>query len=98
MAIQFPDGAPDGDTVDPGNGITYTYNQAKDKWTGAITSGGGSGGGSSSIIVSETTPTGSSEGDMWFKPSIGTLHVYVSNAWTIAGVPMDTWTDIPAAQ
>lgn len=97
MAIQFPDGAPDGDTVDPGNGITYTYNQAKDKWTGSIGAGGG-GGGTASIIVSENTPTGVNEGAMWYKPSIGTLHIYISNAWEITGVPMDTWTDIPTAQ
>lgn len=96
MAIQFPDGAPDGDTVDPGNGITYTYNQAKDKWTGSIGAGGG--GGSANIIVSENTPAGVNDGALWFKPSINTLHIYISNAWVITGVPMDTWTDIPTAQ
>lgn len=95
MAIQFPDGAGDGDTVDPGNGITYTYNQSKDKWTGAVSGSGG--GGNSSIIVSEVTPGDASDGDMWFKPSTGKLHVYVTDAWTVTGVPMDIWTDIPTA-
>ena len=92
MALDFPSPVADGAKhTDPSNNVTYTYDQAKNSWTAAI------GGGGSANIEIGTQPGSPNEGDMWFEPTTGKLHVYVAGFWVVTGVPMDIWTDIPTA-
>jgi len=92
MALNFPSGYDHEQTwTDPSNNVTYTYDLYKNSWTG---SSGPGGGGNASIIVQEAEPSGSDDGDMWFKPSTEKLHVYVTNQWIVTGVPMDKWGSI----
>ena len=91
MALNFPSGYEHEQTwTDPSNNVTYVFDVYKNSWTGGTAIGGGS----ASIAVQEDQPTGSSQGDMWFKPSTEKLHVFVVNQWIVTGIPMDKWTDI----
>ena len=81
MATNFPNSPSNGDTHTFG-GATYTYNSTIGAWTGPSTTAGGGG---ASVTVSENAPSGASEGDLWFDPSVLKTFVYyndgTANQW-----------------
>ena len=80
MATNFPNSPSNGDTHTFG-GATYTYNSTMGAWTGPSTTAGGG----ASVTVSENAPSGASEGDLWFDPSVLKTFVYyndgTANQW-----------------
>jgi len=80
MATDFPNSPANGATHTFG-GTTYTYSTSVGAWTAASSGGGGG----ASVTVSETAPSGASEGDLWFDPSVLKTFVYyndgTANQW-----------------
>ena len=80
MATNFPNSPSNGDTHTFG-GVTYTYSSSMGAWTGPSTTAGGG----ASVTVSENAPSGASEGDLWFDPSVLKTFVYyndgTANQW-----------------
>lgn len=72
MAVNFPDSPSNGDTHTVGTTV-YTYNSTLGVWQG--------GGAGSKVDVQETQPSNPDTGDMWFKDSIKTFHIYDGNDW-----------------
>lgn len=81
--IDFPNSPINNQTVVV-NGVTYTYDSAKNRWNRTVSIGGGGGGGAS-VTVGTTAPASPSNGDLWFDSTDLLLYMYYadgsSNQW-----------------
>lgn len=82
----FPSSRNNGDTHSV-DGVTYTWNSTKGKWSTTAVSGGDTTGGGASVTSSDTAPTSPSEGDLWFDSTTATTYVYYGTSWVSAAGP-----------